>query len=80
MTAPKHWDMFSENSGALGAEVRSPFFTPVARAAAAAARTEEPARGFASRAGKVRPVILLWALGVPIPILIVVLVIRSCVG
>lgn len=78
MTPAKHWDLFCENSNALGAEVRSPFFTPVARAAAAASGTGE--RRVASRAGKVRPVILLWALGVPIPILVLILLIRGCVG
>jgi hypothetical protein len=31
-----------------------------------------------TRAGKVRPAILLWALGVPIPIILVVLLIRGC--
>jgi len=30
-------------------------------------------------AGKVRPMVLLWALGVPIPLLIVIFVIRGCV-
>jgi len=30
------------------------------------------------RWGKVRPVILAWALGVPIPIILIVLLIRGC--
>lgn len=30
------------------------------------------------RAGKMRPKILLWALGVPIPIIIVIFLIRGC--
>ena len=30
------------------------------------------------RAAKVRPVILAWALGVPIPIILIVLLIRGC--
>lgn len=86
MTPAKHWDLFRNDGQALGSQIRSPFYTPIARAADAAAHGDAtgkapPARaGFAARAGKVRPVILLWALGVPIPILIVVLVIRSCVG
>jgi hypothetical protein len=32
-----------------------------------------------SDAGRVRPMILLWALGVPIPIILVILLIRGCV-
>lgn len=32
------------------------------------------------RSGKVRTAILLWALGVPIPIILVILVIRGCVS
>lgn len=32
------------------------------------------------RSGKMRPMILLWALGVPIPIILVILLIRGCVG
>jgi len=31
-----------------------------------------------SRRGKVRPAILLWALGVPIPLVIIFLLLRSC--
>lgn len=31
-----------------------------------------------SRAAKVRPVILAWALGVPIPLILLVLLIRGC--
>jgi hypothetical protein len=33
---------------------------------------------WAARAGKVRPVILLWALGVPLPILLIVFLVRGC--
>lgn len=32
----------------------------------------------AGRSGKVRPMVLLWALGVPIPIILVLLLLRSC--
>ncbi len=32
------------------------------------------------REGKVRPAILLWALGVPIPLVLLFLLIRSCTG
>ena len=32
-----------------------------------------------SRAGKVRPAILLWALGVPIPLVLLFVAIRGCV-
>jgi hypothetical protein len=32
------------------------------------------------RAGKVRPMILLWALGVPIPIILIILLVRGCMG
>jgi hypothetical protein len=31
-----------------------------------------------ARSGKVRPAILLWALGVPIPIVLILLLIRGC--
>lgn len=31
------------------------------------------------RPGKVRPAILLWALGVPIPLILLILLIRGCV-
>jgi hypothetical protein len=31
-----------------------------------------------ARAGKVRPMILLWALGVPIPIILLILMFRGC--
>jgi|GEM_PF-3192185 len=34
----------------------------------------------AARRGKVRPAILLWALGVPIPLVLLFLLIRSCTG
>ena len=30
------------------------------------------------RAGRVRPMILLWALGVPIPLILIILAIRGC--
>jgi len=30
------------------------------------------------RAGKVRPMVLLWALGVPVPILLIIFLIRGC--
>ncbi len=33
-----------------------------------------------SRPGKVRPMILLWALGVPIPIIVILLLMRGCFG
>ena len=33
-----------------------------------------------TRAGKVRPMILLWALGVPIPIVIIIFLVRGCMG
>jgi hypothetical protein len=32
----------------------------------------------AVRAGRVRPMILLWALGIPVPILLVIFLIRGC--
>lgn len=32
------------------------------------------------RDGKVRPMILLWALGVPIPLILLILLVRGCVG
>jgi hypothetical protein len=32
------------------------------------------------RPGKVRPMILLWALGVPIPLILLIVLIRGCVG
>ena len=31
-----------------------------------------------SQSGKVRPAVLLWALGVPIPLILLVLLLRSC--
>jgi hypothetical protein len=31
-----------------------------------------------ARPGKVRPAILLWALGVPIPLVLLFLLLRSC--
>jgi len=31
-----------------------------------------------SRAGRVKPMILLWALGVPIPLILIILAIRGC--
>ncbi|MBC7771032.1 MAG: hypothetical protein H7210_00920 [Pyrinomonadaceae bacterium] len=33
-----------------------------------------------SRSGKMRPMILLWALGIPIPIILVIFLVRGCVG
>jgi hypothetical protein len=30
------------------------------------------------RAGKVKPALLLWALGVPLPIVLIVLLFRGC--
>jgi hypothetical protein len=32
------------------------------------------------RDGKIRPAVLLWALGVPIPFVLIFLVIRGCAG
>jgi hypothetical protein len=32
----------------------------------------------ARRDGKVKPALLLWALGVPIPIVLIILLIRGC--
>lgn len=32
----------------------------------------------ATRSGKVKPMILLWALGVPIPIILIILLVRGC--
>lgn len=32
-----------------------------------------------NRSGKVRPMILLWALGVPIPLILLIVLIRGCV-
>ena len=31
-----------------------------------------------ARAGRVRPAILLWALGVPLPLILIILAIRGC--
>ena len=31
-----------------------------------------------ARSGKVRPAILLWALGVPLPIILIVALLRGC--
>ncbi|MCX5689586.1 MAG: hypothetical protein NTV94_07350 [Planctomycetota bacterium] len=33
---------------------------------------------FWSRPGKIRPAILLWALGVPIPLILLVFLLRGC--
>lgn len=33
-----------------------------------------------SRPGKVRPMILLWALGVPIPLILIIVLMRGCFG
>ena len=33
-----------------------------------------------SRSGKMRPMILLWALGVPIPIILIIFLVRGCMG
>lgn len=33
-----------------------------------------------TRSGKIRPMILLWALGIPIPLILLVLLFRGCVG
>jgi hypothetical protein len=33
---------------------------------------------YRSRPGRVRPMILLWALGVPLPIILIILLIRGC--
>ena len=30
------------------------------------------------RSGKVKPMILLWALGIPIPILLIIFLLRGC--
>lgn len=38
-----------------------------------------PIRSIESRAGKMRPMILLWALGIPIPIILLLLLFRGCV-
>jgi hypothetical protein len=37
-------------------------------------------RTFERALGKVRPMILLWALGVPIPIVLIILLVRGCSG
>lgn len=37
-------------------------------------------RRAAHHAGKIRPAILLWALGVPIPLVLLFVLIRGCVG
>lgn len=42
------------------------------------AATHRPLSQKWSRSGKVRPGILLWALGVPIPLILLVLLIRGC--
>lgn len=39
-----------------------------------------PSRRRAARPGKIRPMILLWALGVPIPIILILLLMRGCFG
>ena len=39
--------------------------------------TQAPSHASA-RAGKIRPMILMWALGVPIPIIIIIFLIRGC--
>lgn len=41
--------------------------------------TEQPSL-HASRPGKARTAILLWLIGVPIPLIVVFFLIRSCVG
>lgn len=30
------------------------------------------------KAGRVKPILLLWALGVPVPLILIVLLIRGC--
>lgn len=30
------------------------------------------------RAGRVKPMLLLWALGVPVPLILIILAIRGC--
>lgn len=30
------------------------------------------------RSGRVRPMILLWALGVPLPIILIIMMVRGC--
>lgn len=42
--------------------------------------TPAPAGWWASRPGRIRPMILLWALGVPIPIILIIFLIRGCTG
>lgn len=37
-------------------------------------------RPLASRPGRVRPMILLWALGVPIPLILILMLMRGCFG
>jgi hypothetical protein len=31
-----------------------------------------------ARGGRVKPILLLWALGVPIPVILIILAIRGC--
>lgn len=33
-----------------------------------------------TRPGRVKPMILLWALGVPIPLILLIVLVRGCVG
>lgn len=54
--------------------------SPVSAAPAGAAPGDPtaPRNLPATRSGKVRPMILLWALGVPIPLILLLLLLRSC--
>ena len=45
-------------------------------AASARLPTDRPSKWM--RAGKMRPAVLLWALGVPIPLILIFFLIRGC--
>ncbi len=57
--------------------------TPITRLNTSQANASEPRTAvrpiqFWSRPGKIRPAILLWALGVPIPLILLVFLLRGC--
>lgn len=84
MNAPHYWDSLTpDNAPTQSTATPTPTPTPATQIRFPGG---SPRLGFssvftkASRPGKVRPMILLWALGVPIPLILLLLLLRSCFG
>lgn len=87
MSDPRYWDAFistpatsaSATSEASAANASRP--VAIGTQIPAPRSTQQTAKpGYPSRPGKVRPMILLWALGIPIPVILVIVLVRGCLG